>query len=91
MSSSGGIGSTLTGGIQDISVILPLLGTEQCSEQVSSALTRGYLYAASTPMSSVRHGCDKPQGDTGRGMAGWGQGMKKSTREKPQPLWRVHG
>ena len=53
MSSSGrGIGSTLTGGIQDIAAILPLLGTEQCSIQVSSAaLTRGYLYAASTPMS----------------------------------------
>ena len=50
-SSGGGIGSTLTGGIQDISAILPLLGTEQCSEQISSALTRGYLYAASTPMS----------------------------------------
>ena len=42
-------------------------------------------------MNSVRHGCDKPQGDTGRGMVGWGQGMKKSTREKPQPLWWVHG
>ena len=40
---------------------------------------------------SVSHGCDKPQGDTGRGMEGWGQGMKKSTRDKPQPLWRVHG
>ena len=52
MSSSGrGIGSTLTSGIQDIAAILPLLGTEQCSIQVSSALTRGYLYAASTPMS----------------------------------------
>ena len=51
MSSSGGIGLTLTGGIQDISAILPLLGTEQCSDQVSSALTRGYLYAAATPMS----------------------------------------
>ena len=51
MSSSGGIGSTLTGGIQDIAAILPLLGTEQCSDQVSSALTRGYLYAAATPMS----------------------------------------
>ena len=52
MSSNGrGIGSTLTGGIQDIAAILPLLGTEQCSNQVSSALTRGYLYAASTPMS----------------------------------------
>ena len=50
-SSGGGIGSTLTGGIQDIAAILPLLGTEQCADQVSSALTRGYLYAASTPMS----------------------------------------
>ena len=51
MSSSGGIGSTLTGGIQDIAAFLPLLGTEQCSIHVSSALTRGYLYAASAPMS----------------------------------------
>ena len=51
MSSSSGIGSTLTGGIQDIAGILPLLGTEQCSIHVSSALTRGYLYAASAPMS----------------------------------------
>ena len=51
MSSSGGIGSTLTSGIQDIAGILPLLGTEQCSIHVSSALTRGYLYAASAPMS----------------------------------------
>ena len=50
-SSSGGIGSTLTSGIQDIAAILPLLGTEQCSIHVSSALTRGYLYAASAPMS----------------------------------------
>ena len=48
---SSGIGSTLTGGIQDIAAILPLLGTEQCSIHVSSALTRGYLYAASAPMS----------------------------------------
>ena len=47
----GGIGSTLTGGIQDVAAILPLLGTEDCSVQVSSALTRGYLYAAATPMS----------------------------------------
>ena len=52
MSSTGiEIGSTLTGGIQDVAAILPLLGTEQCSDQVSSALSRGYLYAASTPMS----------------------------------------
>ena len=50
-SGSRGIGSTLTGGIQDIPRILPLLGTEQCSIHVSSALTRGYLYAASAPMS----------------------------------------
>ena len=49
--SNGGICSTLTDGIQDIAAILPLLGTEQCSVQVSSALTRGYLYAASAPMS----------------------------------------
>jgi hypothetical protein len=49
--SIGGIGSTLTGGIQDIAEILPLLGTEQCSIHVSSALTRGYLCAASAPMS----------------------------------------
>ena len=51
LSSSGGIGSTLTGGLQDIAALLPLLGTEQCAEQVSSALTRGYIYAAATPMS----------------------------------------
>jgi hypothetical protein len=50
-SSGGGIGSTLTSGIQDIAAILPLLGTEQCSVQVSSALTRGYLYAAAAPIS----------------------------------------
>ena len=50
-SSDGGILSTLTCGIQDIAAILPLLGTEQCSNHVSSALTRGYLYAAATPMS----------------------------------------
>ena len=51
ISGGGGIGSTLTAGIQDIAAILPLLGTEQCSIHVSSALTRGYLYAASAPMS----------------------------------------
>jgi hypothetical protein len=50
-SPGGEIGSTLTSGIQDISAILPLLGTEQCSKQVNSALTRGYVYAAATPMS----------------------------------------
>ena len=50
-SGGGGIGSTLTGGIQNIATILPLLGDEQCSIHVSSAITRGYLYAASAPMS----------------------------------------
>ena len=52
MSSTGAeIGSTLTSGVQQVAAILPLLGTEQCSDQVSSALTRGYFYAASAPMS----------------------------------------
>ena len=46
-----GIGLTIASGIQDIAAILPLLGTQQCSIQVSSALTRGYLYAAASPMS----------------------------------------
>ena len=52
-SSDGGIASTLTstGGIQNLAVILPLLGTDQCSIQVSSGLTRRYLYAAATPLS----------------------------------------
>ena len=50
-SGGGGIGSTLTGGIQNIATIPPLLGTVQCSFRVSSAITRGYLYAASAPMS----------------------------------------
>ncbi|KAF9004047.1 hypothetical protein BDQ17DRAFT_1241754, partial [Cyathus striatus] len=42
---------TLTNGIQEISAILPLLGTEQCEEQVGLALNNGYLYAAITPVS----------------------------------------
>ena len=50
-SNDGGIGTTITGEIQDIAAILPLLGTEQCSAQVSLALTRGYFYAAAAPMS----------------------------------------
>ena len=48
---SSGFGSTLISGIQDIAAIIPLLGTEQCSIQVSSALTQGYLHAAASPMS----------------------------------------
>lgn len=37
---SGGnsIGGTLTGGIQDISALLPLGGTEQCEEHITSVL-----------------------------------------------------
>jgi hypothetical protein len=48
---SGSISTTITGGIQDVSALLPLLGTEQCEDHASSALTKGYLYAAATPMS----------------------------------------
>ena len=48
---TGSVGATLTGGIQDVSALLPLLGTEQCEEHASSALTKGYLYAAATPVS----------------------------------------
>ena len=49
--STGTIGGTLIGGIQDIAALLPLLGTEQCEDHIGSAHTRGYLYAAATPMS----------------------------------------
>jgi len=45
------IGKTLTGGIQDISALLPLLGTDQCENHVGSALEGGYLYAAAAPLS----------------------------------------
>ncbi|KAL4258603.1 hypothetical protein AB1N83_012768 [Pleurotus pulmonarius] len=44
-------GGTVTGGIQDISALLPLLGTEQCEEHVGSALVGGFLYAAVAPLS----------------------------------------
>ncbi|KAJ6597802.1 hypothetical protein DFH09DRAFT_972376 [Mycena vulgaris] len=40
-----------TAGIQDVSGFLPLLGTEQCEVHVSSALERGFFYAAGAPMS----------------------------------------
>lgn len=40
-----------TSGIQDVSAFLPLLGTEQCEHHVSSALERGFFYAAGSPMS----------------------------------------
>ncbi|KAF8803142.1 hypothetical protein BYT27DRAFT_7055858, partial [Phlegmacium glaucopus] len=50
-SSDPGLGSFLGGGIQNISALLPLLGTEQCEFQVTSALSRGYFSVAVTPMS----------------------------------------
>jgi hypothetical protein len=45
------VAGTLTGSIQDIAALLHLLGTEQCEDHVSSALTKGYLYAAASPIS----------------------------------------
>ena len=48
MSSIGGeFGSALIGGIQNVAAFIPLIGTEE----VSSSLTRGYLYSASAPIS----------------------------------------
>ncbi|KAJ7924511.1 hypothetical protein B0H13DRAFT_1495693, partial [Mycena leptocephala] len=44
-------GTTLSSGIQDISNILSLLGTEQCEQQAGSALDGGYLNAAITSVS----------------------------------------
>ncbi|KAJ7052055.1 hypothetical protein C8F01DRAFT_1172886 [Mycena amicta] len=45
------IGSTLTSGIQDISALLPIFGTDQCEQHIGAALEVGYLYAAATPLS----------------------------------------
>src|SRR6266567_5321674 len=45
------IGRTLTGGIQDIAALLPLLGTDQCEKHVGSALDGGFLYSAAAPLS----------------------------------------
>ncbi|KAK1230841.1 hypothetical protein PQX77_006059 [Marasmius sp. AFHP31] len=44
-------GDTLSSGIQDVAALLPLLGTEQCERHVGTALDKGYLYAAATPLS----------------------------------------
>jgi len=46
-----GFGGTVVGGIQDISALLPLLGTEQCEEHVGSALEKGFLYSSVSPLS----------------------------------------
>ncbi|RXW25384.1 hypothetical protein EST38_g466 [Candolleomyces aberdarensis] len=46
-----GVLGVATSGIQDVAALLPLLGTGQCERLVTSALQRGLLYAAATPMS----------------------------------------
>ncbi|GLB39942.1 hypothetical protein LshimejAT787_0704520 [Lyophyllum shimeji] len=46
-----GFGTTLISGVQPVAALLPLLGTEQCEEHVGSALSDGYLYAATAPVS----------------------------------------
>ncbi|KAK1224279.1 hypothetical protein PQX77_012818 [Marasmius sp. AFHP31] len=51
MEPSENFGDTISGGIQDISALLPLLGTDQCEQHVGEALDYGYLYAAATPLS----------------------------------------
>ena len=42
---------TLTNGIQEVSALLPIIGTEQCEKHIGSALEGGYIYAAATPLS----------------------------------------
>ncbi|KAL0068387.1 hypothetical protein AAF712_004465 [Marasmius tenuissimus] len=51
MSEPTNFGDTLSSGIQDVAALLPLLGTEQCERHVGTALEKGYLYAAATPLS----------------------------------------
>ncbi|KAJ8096401.1 hypothetical protein PM082_011563 [Marasmius tenuissimus] len=51
MAPSENFGDTISGGIQDISALLPLLGTDQCEQHVGEALDNGYLYAAAAPLS----------------------------------------
>ncbi|KAL0063038.1 hypothetical protein AAF712_010062 [Marasmius tenuissimus] len=51
MAQTQNFGDTISGGIQDIAALLPLLGTEQCERHVGEALQKGYLYAAATPLS----------------------------------------
>ncbi|KAF9478856.1 hypothetical protein BDN70DRAFT_807988, partial [Pholiota conissans] len=51
MYSQTSLADTVTYGIQDISAILPLLGTDQCEEHMGTALVKGYLYTCLTPIS----------------------------------------
>ncbi|KAF9004017.1 hypothetical protein BDQ17DRAFT_1206761, partial [Cyathus striatus] len=41
----------VAGGIQEVSALLPLLGTEQCEEHTGSALCGGFCYVSITPIS----------------------------------------
>jgi hypothetical protein len=43
--------TTLSGGIQDISALLSLLGTEQCARHTGTVLLGGWIYAWATPIS----------------------------------------
>jgi hypothetical protein len=44
-------GTFLVSGIQDVSALLPIIGTEQCERHVGEALRGGFLYAAAAPIS----------------------------------------
>ncbi|KIJ26080.1 hypothetical protein M422DRAFT_88380, partial [Sphaerobolus stellatus SS14] len=45
------LGGITTAGIQDVTAILPLLGTDQCESHIACAMERGWFYAALTPVS----------------------------------------
>ncbi|KAL0068388.1 hypothetical protein AAF712_004466 [Marasmius tenuissimus] len=51
MSEPPNFGDTLSGGIQEVSALLPLLGTEQCERHVGTALEKGWLFASAAPLS----------------------------------------
>ncbi len=51
MDASRNFSGVITAGIQDVSALLPLLGTEQCEKHLGSALDRGFLYSSVTPIS----------------------------------------
>ncbi|KAM3581120.1 hypothetical protein VKS41_006560 [Umbelopsis sp. WA50703] len=46
-------GTTLSGGIQDVSAIAGLLGTEACAQHALNCFTGGYMYVASQPWSML--------------------------------------
>lgn len=49
--SSSSFGSIVSGGIQDVAALLPLLGTEQCETHIGAGLDNGYLYPAAASLS----------------------------------------